>query len=91
MNHSIPINDKENIMSTHYNGWTNYDTWNVALWIQNDEGLYITVRAYSSHDDPYPKFVGYLKELGITHTPDGVSWTSPDLNVDELNECIRNL
>lgn len=23
-----------------YNGWTNYETWNVALWKDNDEGSY---------------------------------------------------
>lgn len=23
-----------------YNGWTNYETWNVALWFGNDQGSY---------------------------------------------------
>jgi len=27
-----------------YNGWTNYETWNVALWLDNDEGTYNYVR-----------------------------------------------
>lgn len=27
-----------------YNGWKNYETWNVALWIDNDEGIYNAVR-----------------------------------------------
>lgn len=25
---------------TRYNGWTNYETWNVKLWLDNDEGSY---------------------------------------------------
>lgn len=25
-------------MSDKYNGWTNYETWNVALWIGNEQG-----------------------------------------------------
>ena len=27
-------------MSEKYNGWTNYETWLVNLWIDNDQGLY---------------------------------------------------
>jgi hypothetical protein len=23
---------------TRYNGWTNYETWNLALWLGNDQG-----------------------------------------------------
>ncbi len=28
-----------------YNGWTNYETWLMALWIDNDQGLYSESRA----------------------------------------------
>lgn len=27
-----------------YNGWKNYETWAVALWIDNDEAMYYTAR-----------------------------------------------
>lgn len=36
-----------------YSGWTNYETWNVALWFSNDEGLYNELReqAYNSLEE----------------------------------------
>lgn len=27
-------------MAEKYNGWTNYETWNVALWLDNEQGSY---------------------------------------------------
>lgn len=44
---------------TRYNGWTNYETWNVALWIGNEEGSYRywqdrTEAAYRDAVDRFP-------------------------------------
>ena len=39
------------IEDTTYNGWENYETWNVALWIGNDEGLYNLARRSYSYQD----------------------------------------
>jgi len=38
---------------TTYNGWKNYETWNVALWLQNDYPLYQIVKGYKGYASPY--------------------------------------
>jgi len=70
-----------------YNGWANYETWNVALWIQNDKGLY----SEAMHCANYQELVNLLYDCGSKETPDGVKWD--DVKVDGLavNEMISEL
>ena len=75
--------------NTTFNGWANYQTWNVSLWIQNDEGLYEMAR--ECRNDGYQYFAEVISECGDKATPDGVSWTDPTLDHDELNEMMSEL
>ena len=81
-----------------YNGWKNYETWNVALWIMNDEGLYSIARWY----DTYKEFVLCLKDsqseiydesVGEMYyqNPDGVAWNDSGLDIAALDEMIKEL
>ena len=81
-------------MSNGYNGWANYETWNVALWIGNDKGLYNMARGFAHDDGPYSAFASAMRELGgdIGHkTPDGVAWNDSGLDVAELDDMISKL
>lgn len=76
-----------------YNGWKNYETWNVALWIQNDEGLYSLAREIigSSGDFPYARLASAIRDTGMIETPDGVAWNDSGLDLDALDEMLREL
>ena len=69
-----------------YNGWANYETWNVALWIGNHEGLYNIARRCRD----YNHFVANVSEF-LTQTMDGVAWNDSELDTDELDEMIDEL
>jgi len=81
--------------SATYNGWANYETWNVSLWIQNDQFLYNTAKAcveYCGKDEtPYDKFVRCMFNGGMNKTRDGVSYSSSKLDHQELNEMLKDI
>ena len=70
-----------------YNGWTNYETWNVALYMDNDEQSYALARTCKNYKE--------YQFFNLTHprntTPDGVSLFDPKLNHEELDEKIKEL
>ena len=69
--------------ATTYNGWSNYETWNVALYIDNNFGCY-QVALNSKNFKEYRNQV-----IGVT--PDQVSLFSAKLNIQELDEKIQEL
>lgn len=68
-----------------YNGCKNYQTWNVVLWINNDEKLYNIARSERSYDD----FVETMRDLGngaiAYETPDNVSWADLTIDRESIN------
>ncbi len=70
-------------LDINYNGWCNYETWNVALWLQNDEGLYNLARESGNYENFLNEIYGFVKK-----TRDGVSFTDPKVNHIQLNSEV---
>ncbi len=70
------------------NGWTNWETWNVAAWIDNDETLN-RIMTLSAKGD-YELFKALALQFGITKTPDGVGFEDPLVNQQELHNSYTS-
>ena len=81
------------------NGYPNYETWNAALWIQNDEFLYNTAKAcveFAAEDEsPWWKFVRCMTngQIGrhLVTTGDGVRWDDPAINPCTMGALFEEL
>lgn len=76
-----------------YQGWRNYATWNVWLWLNNEQQSYDEMVRYLGSTEA-PSYRGLIDQLRIDgiigrETPDGIFWYSPDLDIDELDEALR--
>ena len=92
------MSDNDNVIfiendKTKHMGWANYETWNVALWIQNTEEIYKIAKQF----DNYKDFVNLgllalvFKVGDFMKTGDDVSFTNKLLNTEELDNMIKEL
>lgn len=86
-------------MNNTYNGYANYETWNVALWIGNDEFLHNTAIACVEYCDdnetPYDRFVRCMMKGQIGRflgaTGDDIAWDDDNVDRDKVNEMMVEL
>lgn len=79
-----------------YNGWKNRATWNVSLWLTNDEHLYQAMRTYANevkcrcnrNGTTYRYFIKWAGLEG-QRTPDGFKFDDTKLDYRALTEVVR--
>lgn len=67
-----------------YQGHKNWNHWNVSLWINNNENLYLhaleLIRGDKlNRDAAAGRMLSNLREMGITHTPDGAPYSKSSI------------
>ena len=80
-------------MTEKYNGWTNRQNWNIALWINNDENLYNMARCFMKTYKGKAPYVTFIKHYGMQEdrTPDNIKFMSTRINYKELNNMMQEL
>ena len=69
-----------------FNGWSDWTTWNVALWINNEETIYNIAKDCNDYID----FLFEMQAMcGFYSTPDGADYG--EANLDEMNELIKEI
>ena len=75
----------------NYNGWKNRQTWNVALWIENDECLYRSAVDFMKSYKGVKPYASFIKNMGLQYdkTPDNIKYISTRICYKELNNMMN--
>lgn len=75
-----------------YNGWKNYETWAVALWLDNDESTYREVRAIAAEcqADCAERLAKPREEYGDPWGESSFVRSVPNLFAESLKDFVDN-
>lgn len=76
-----------------YNGWKNRATWNVSMWINNEEPLYRGAVEFMKDYKGEKPYIDFCKDSGLDaqRTPDKVAYVDPTLDLEALNAMMLEL
>lgn len=72
-----------------HSGWSNAQTWNVALELENNYDLYMLKSKYSK-EHPDATYDDFIRDTGLANqkTTDGIKFSDKRLNKDELTKDV---
>lgn len=74
-----------------YNGWLNYETWNVAQFLTTTPENYAVCVWHKERGNYYADVVLEFHRNGVTTTTDGVELWSAKLDTDALDAMIYEM
>jgi hypothetical protein len=76
-----------------YQGWANYETWNVALIINNEYKLYLSALDFMKLYKGAMPYKDWVEHAGLKdkETLDSVPFISDTLSYAELNQMMKGL
>jgi hypothetical protein len=76
-----------------YSGWANYETWNVALIINNEYKLYLSACDFMKLYKGAMPYKDWVEHAGLNdkETIDSVPFISDKLSYAELNQMMKGL
>ena len=77
---------------TEYNGWKNWETWNVTLWLTNEYPLYCIAQGYTRYSTPFLSLrTDLAKTFNFLKTKDGADLWDDVLDIEALDDMLREL
>ena len=76
-----------------YQGWANYETWNIALIINNEYKLYLSACDFMKLYKGAMPYKDWVEHAGLKDkkTIDSVAYISDTLSYAELNQMMKGL